>query len=202
MRLADDTILVFTSDHGDMLGSQGMIRKQKPWDESIRVPFLVHWPKGLGTAAKELITPINAPDIMPTMLGLCGIDTPSTAEGVNRAPLLFGKDSDADEPALIACPSPFGEWSRPRGGMEYRGVRTLRYTYVRTLDGPWLLYDNEKDPYQRENLCGTPNMAAVQAKLEADLRRRLEETDDDFRPGWDYIRRHGYKTDRWGTVPI
>lgn len=202
LRLAEDTILVFTSDHGDMLGSQGMIRKQKPWDESIRVPFLVHWPRGLGANEKSLIAPINSPDVMPTVLGLCGIDIPPTVEGTDRSPLLRGERTDGDEAALIACPSPFGEWARPRGGVEYRGVRTVRYTYARTLDGPWLLYDNEKDPYQMENLCGRASHAAIQSELEAKLRRRLAETNDDFRSGWDYIRRWGYRTDRWGTVPI
>ena len=47
--LAENTILVFTADHGDMLGSQGAYKKQRPYDESIRVPLLLHWPKGLAS---------------------------------------------------------------------------------------------------------------------------------------------------------
>ena len=57
--LADDTILVFTSDHGDMLGSHAQIRKQRPWDESILVPFLVRWPNGLGHTARRLSAPLS-----------------------------------------------------------------------------------------------------------------------------------------------
>jgi len=200
--LEDDTILVFTSDHGDMLGSHGFQRKQKPWDESIRVPFLLRWPGGLSRQGRKLITPINSPDILPTLLGLSGIDRPETAEGVDRSPLLRGEVADADEPALIMCPSPFGEWARPRGGREYRGVRTTRYTFVRTLEGPWLLYDNREDPYQLDNLCNKPGHAALQADLDAQLNRKLEQTGDEFLSGWDYIKKWGYKTDRWGTVPV
>ena len=69
-QLEDDTIVVFTADHGDMLGSRGQYKKQRPWDESIRVPFLLRWPAGLGGTGRMLITPINTPDILPTLLGL------------------------------------------------------------------------------------------------------------------------------------
>ncbi|OHB72752.1 MAG: sulfatase [Planctomycetes bacterium RBG_13_63_9] len=199
--LEDDTIVVFTSDHGDMLGSRGQYKKQRPWDESIRVPFLLRWPARLGSHARELIAPINAPDIMPTLLGLCGVDVPKTVEGKDRSPLLRGEMDDRDEPALIGCPSPFGQWTRQQGGREYRGVRTARYTYIRTLEGPWLLYDNREDPFQMDNLCSRPQHAALQSELEAQLKRRLQQTNDDFRPGSHYIKKWGYQTDPQGTVP-
>ena len=199
--LADDTILVFTSDHGDMIGSQGNQRKQRPWDEAIRVPFLIRYPRLLGRQAKKITLPINTPDIMPTLLGLCGIDSPNTVEGTNRTDLIAGRTADGDEAALIACPSPFGEWTRKKGGREYRGVRTRRYTYVRTLDGPWLLYDNQTDPYQMNNLVGKPECAALEAELEAKLTARLAEMNDEFLPGAQYIAKWGYRTDAEGTVP-
>lgn len=199
--LEDDTVLVFTSDHGDMLGSQGEIRKQRPWDESIRVPFLVRYPAALGRQGRKLGLPINTPDIMPTLLGLCGLEVPGTAQGTDRSKLLRGGEPDRDEAALIMCPSPFGEWTRRRGGREYRGVRTTRYTYVRTLEGPWLLYDNRQDPYQLDNLAGQPEHASLQAELEAALQKRLRETGDEFRPGAQYIAQWHYKTDASGTVP-
>lgn len=198
--LADDTILVFTSDHGDMLGSQGAQRKQRPWDESIRVPFLLRYPRRLGAKGKELLLPISTPDIMPTLLGLCGIEVPRSVEGTDRTGVITGAVPDADQPALITCLSPFGEWTRAQGGREYRGLRTRRYTYVRSLDGPWLLYDNQEDPYQLENLVGKPDRAALQAELDAALQRRLRETNDEFLPGEKYIAKWGYKTDANGTV--
>ncbi|MCK4513729.1 MAG: sulfatase, partial [Spirochaetaceae bacterium] len=71
--IEDDTIFVFTSDHGDMLGSQGETKKQRPWDESIRVPFLLKYPGLSGWRPRETDALIDAPDIVPTLLGLCGI---------------------------------------------------------------------------------------------------------------------------------
>ncbi len=199
--LADDTILVFTSDHGDMLGSHGQYKKQRPWEESVRVPFLVRWPGGLGREGRRLIGPLGTPDLMPTLLGLCKIAIPPRVEGTDRSPLLRGEVEDRDGPALILCPSPFGQWLRSQGGREYRGVRTSQYTYVRSLDGPWLLYDNRADPYQLNNLCDRPELADIRAELETHLQRLLVETNDEFLPGKDYVKKWGYKTDASGTVP-
>src|SRR5207244_9584863 len=78
-----NTIVLFTSDHGDMLGSHGMQKKQKPYDESVRVPFLIRLPKTLGTKSRKLEAPINSEDIMPTLLGLCGVPIPKTVQGLD-----------------------------------------------------------------------------------------------------------------------
>ena len=71
--LAENTILVFTADHGDMLKSQNQIHKQRPWEESIRVPFLIRYPAKLGRAGKKLNGMFETADIMPTLLGLSGV---------------------------------------------------------------------------------------------------------------------------------
>jgi arylsulfatase A-like enzyme len=75
--LVENTIVVFTSDHGDMIGSQGIRGKHVPWDESIRVPFLFRLPASMDNAGdstngRKIPLLIDAPDIMPTLLGLCG----------------------------------------------------------------------------------------------------------------------------------
>lgn len=197
--LENDTIFVVTSDHGDMLGSQGQFRKQRPWDESILVPFLLRWPAGLGKGGRTLSAPFNAPDIMPTLLGLCGLPIPQTVEGYDYSSYFRGAAAPPDEAALIACYHPFGEFTRRQGGREYRGVRTERYTYVRTLDGPWLLFDNRKDPCQLRNLVGSD--PALQERLETMLKQKLADTDDEFLPGDEYILKWGYRVDENGTVP-
>ena len=143
--LADNTLLVFTSDHGDMLGSQRAYNKQRPWDESIRVPLIMRWPKGLGVKARQLDAPINSEDLMPTLLGLCGVPIPKSVEGLDYSRYTRGGRNPGDGSAVILCASPFGQWLRRDGGREYRGVRTTRYTYVRDLNGPWLIYDNRTD---------------------------------------------------------
>ncbi|HUT22816.1 MAG TPA: sulfatase/phosphatase domain-containing protein, partial [Sumerlaeia bacterium] len=196
-----DTVLVLTSDHGDMLGSQGERKKQRPWDESIRVPLLVRHPAAHGEKGRKIDTPIDAPDLMPTLLGLCGVEIPGSVEGADFSALIRGAATPGDGAALITCVSPFGQWTRKEGGRECRGVRTRRYTYVRDLNGPWLLYDNEKDPYQLSNLCGKPEHTVLQDELERMLSRKLRETRDEFLPGPEYIKRRGYTVDENGTVP-
>ena len=87
------------------------------------------------------------------------------------------------------------------GGREYRAVRTERYTYARDLNGPWLLFDNQHDPYQQENLIGRPGHAALQREMEGRLQAKLKQAHDEFLPAGEYIRRWGYTVDKTGTVP-
>jgi len=207
--LSEDTVLVFASDHGDMLGSQGWTRKQKPWEESIRVPFLLRYPAKYGPESRAVEPFLNAHDIMPTLLGLCGLPIPKSVEGRDVSSALAGETIESDSRAdaggagaLLACFHPFGEWSRPVGGHEYRGLRTARYTYCRRLDGPWLLYDNDSDPYQLDNLVGNERYAEIQAELEALLQRELDAIGDEFLPGMAYINKWAYPLDESGTVPL
>lgn len=199
--LSEDTVLVFASDHGDMLGSQGMQRKQKPFDESIRVPFLLRYPARYGGAGRTVDPFLNAHDIMPTLLGICGLPIPAGVDGRDFSSELDRPAADS-EGALLACFHPFGEWHRGRGGLEYRGLRTARYTYCRNLDGPWLLYDNDADPYQQENLVNHPGATAARNQLDDLLQAKLDEMRDAFLPGREYIAKWGYPLDDTGTMPL
>lgn len=199
---AENTIVVFTSDHGDMLGSQGTWKKQKPWEESLRVPFLVRWPAGLGRQPRQVDACLNAPDIMPTLLGLCGVPVPETVQGMDASALLRGEAGPDLDAALLALHFPFHEWNTARGGKEYRGLRTRRYTYCRDLQGPWLLYDNQADPYQSANRIADPALATVRAELDRRLNRDLARIGDDFLPGAEYLRRRGVRLGPHGDITI
>ncbi len=199
--LERDTVVVFTSDHGDMHYSHGWVRKQKPWDESVCVPLLVRTPARLGKQGRSIDVPINAPDLMPTLLGLCGVAIPRTVEGEDFSPILRGQRGPDVEGALLMCAHPFGEWIRSHGGKEYRGVRTRTHTYVRDLKGPWLFYDNQADPYQQTNRVDQPEYAAVQRHLDELLALRLKATRDEFLSGDIYVKKWGYAVDKNGTVP-
>ncbi len=201
--IEENTLFVFTSDHGDMLGSQGNRKKQQPWEESIHVPFLMRYPKVLRDAPAKCPAVLDAPDIMPTLLSLCGLNVPDGVEGTDFSPYILGHADGNNTDALLMCPVPFGQWAKEHGGREYRGVRTPRYTYVRDLNGPWLLYDNQRDPFQLENLCNTPEYAGVQTELEHKLQRKLENTADTFEHADVYIRRlqaWGYEISENGTT--
>jgi arylsulfatase A-like enzyme len=193
--LATNTIVVFTSDHGDMLGSQNQQRKQRPWEESARVPMLFRVPPALAVQPRRIAATINTEDVMPTLLSLCGVPIPKSVEGFDFSGAMRGGADPSGGSTVLRCVSPFGEFTRARGGREYRAVRTADHTYVRTLDGPWLLYDNAADPYQLNNLVGQSSQAPLQAKLDALLTQKLKAQRDDFRPGPEYIRRWNYVVD-------
>jgi len=199
--LEENTVVIFTSDHGDLLGSHGAWNKQQPYDECIRVPFLIYWPAGLGTKPRQLDALLNSEDIMPTILGLCRVGIPKSAEGIDYSSYLRGGKNPSDNVTMISCVAPFGQWNRKMGGREYRGIRTVRYSYVRDFKGPWLLYDNEQDPFQMNNLIGRPDTYKLQKKLDSILRRKLAKAHDQFLPAEEYVRIWGYTVDKEGTVP-
>ncbi len=222
----ENTLLLFTSDHGDMLGSQGLWKKQCPWEESIRVPFLLRCPAKLGREGRVIDgAAIDLLDAMPTLLGLAEAEIPDTMEGADFSACVQGGAPPNDGAVVTACYHPFGQWRADNGcpslgeylrrlneeqradilkrkaGREYRGLRTPRYSYVRSLEGPWLLYDLEKDPHQLNNLIGSPEASEVQGELDAWLSRRLEARGDAFLPGQAYLEEWGYQVNAHGTVP-
>jgi len=182
--IKDNTLLIFTSDHGDMVGSRGMMYKSNPWDESILVPFLLKYPDAV--AGKRTIEmPMGTPDILPTMLGLCGISTDIDFEGSDFSDIITGKQEEFDNAALITNPT------KNVVNKEFRGIRTKRYTYVEDLNGPWLLYDNGKDPLQSTNLIEEKGNDALKAELKGELDTALIKANDEFLPEQEYLERFG-----------
>ncbi len=198
--LAENTMVVFTADHGDMLYNKGTQKKQHPYDESIRVPLLLRCPASWGVPSRRVEMPVGTPDLMPTILGLSGVEIPSTVEGEDFSGLIQGREPDRDRAVLIACYAPFGQWRRDFGGREYRGVRTRRYTYARGLDGDWLLYDNQADPWQQNNLVDEPAYAELRKELAGKLQALLKQTGDDFASADELIARCGYEVDEYYRV--
>jgi len=199
--IEENTVFVFTSDHGAMVNSHGYMHKQRPYEESIHVPFLLKYPAILGREGKRLDMLFNTPDIMPTLLGLCELSIPNSVEGDDKSQVLLGRKTDTTTEVLIACYQPFGQWARNNGGKEYRGVRTKRYTYVRDLTGPWLLFDNEKDPWQMNNLINQPGYDDIQMELNHKLNNLLQKSNDKFLPGIEYIKKWKYVVDETETIP-
>jgi arylsulfatase A-like enzyme len=206
--LAENTIVVFTSDHGDMHGSHGVYKKQWPWNEATLVPFLLRYP-GAVPERQRLKFPISVIDIMPTLLGLAGVPIPDVVEGVDLSPFVTGKRSDPPESVLIMNPCPFSIGD-PRGEdqvptykgmrMEYRGVITDRYTYVRTIDQPWLLYDNLIDPYQMHNLIDDPTEGRLRQHLEELMQVHMRTIGDEFLPKEQYYERFNLELDHRGKL--
>ncbi len=180
--IRENTILLFTSDHGDMLGSHRMISKQAPHEESISIPFLLRFPKRIpaGITTDALLSPI---DIMPTLLDLAGLPCPDSVDGKAFTEAALGERSDQRDAVLLMKMYPGGNPYKVNAIREWRGVRTKRYTYARLVhSGPWILYDNAADPYQMRNLIDHPLYAEVRLRLEHTMKRLLEEANDPVDP--------------------
>jgi arylsulfatase A-like enzyme len=197
--IADNTILIFTSDHGEMMGSQGRRPriKQVPWDESAHVPFLLRFPAASGPEGRDIPEPITTPDILPTLLSLVGVPIPKTVEGREFASLVRGQRAPANRAALYMNVSPFD----PAADIpEYRAIRTARYTYARSLQGPWLLYDDQADPHQMTNLVSNAEATRLKRQLDDQLNAELKRIGDQFKPRQFYLEKFGYKLVQ-GAIP-
>jgi len=197
--IKNNTIVIFTSDHGEMLGSHGVptTTKQVPWDESAHTPFLLRYPDAHGDSGRVTSTPLTTPDIMPTLLKLAGLKIPKTVEGRDLSKVVKKSRENPDYAALYMGVAPF---ARKGYNTPYRAIRTSRYTYVRSLEGPWMLFDDESDPYQMNNLVGQPQAAKLSRKLEKQLQSELKSVHDDFRPPDYYVQKFGYELAPHGSI--
>jgi len=184
--LARDTIVVFTSDHGEMLGSHGRIQKMVPYAESINVPLVMRWPRRIapGTRVDTLQIPM---DHLPTLCGMAGLPIPREVDGVDLSGVVTHGDRCPRDGVLIGHYSS-AEVYFQTGTMwtEWRGVRTQQHTYVRWLGGAEELYDNLADPYQMANLAEGGAEPEALRRLRSRLSELLAAAHDDFRPGTDY----------------
>ncbi|MBB3771652.1 choline-sulfatase [Angulomicrobium tetraedrale] len=157
LRLADDTIVVFLSDHGDMLGERGMWFKMSFFEGSARVPFMISAP-GLSTG--RIDTPVSTLDLTPTLAELAGIDLAeirpwtdgesvvSLASGGTRGPVYMEYAAEGSREPLVA-------------------LRDGAWKYAVSASDPALLFDLEADPLERVNRAGDPALAEVEARLKA-----------------------------------
>ena len=178
----DNTLVLITSDHGDMLGSQGTVLKRKPWAESLQVPGIVHYPAAVPSGL-DLTLPFSHVDLVPTLLGLAGIRPPEAVSGLDLSAHLLAPEHGG-RPGAQAPESVYAQSYTPTERSEFpawRGVRTERYTYARHESSAWLMYDNQADPYQLENLVGREEHADLQAKLDALTMDWFDRTGDDWR---------------------
>lgn len=194
LNLSDNTIVVFSSDHGEMMGSHGVkpFVKQLAWDESIRVPFLISYPSIGNNKGTVVNAPLTTPDILPSLLGLSNIEIPNTIEGEDISELIKNPDPTIDRAALVMNVAPFGANFKDPA---YRAVRTKQYTYARTPNGASKLFDNIEDPYQMNNLLDKPEFNEVQKELDIKLNTALEKIGDEFETRDYYLKEWNYKLD-------
>ena len=149
---ADNTIIVFWSDHGWHLGEKQHWHKMTLWEAATRVPFLIAAP-GAAKAGGRCDRPVSLVDIYPTLIDLCDLTPKPELDGRSVAPLLRDPDAKRDRPAVIAY---------QRGQC---AVRSQRWRYIRYEDGGEELYDHDSDPNEWTNLAGRAKYKTVIADL-------------------------------------
>lgn len=174
--LEDDSIIVFTSDHGELFGAHGRRAKNIFYEEAVRVPFLVKWKEQLSEGEKRDFV-FNTVDIMPSFLSMMGLPVPDEVEGEDLSACIRG-EADTEEGALMMGTGPtaiFGD------GNEWRAYRTKQFTYaVFKADGMELLFDNRNDPYQMNNLIADPAYEQIAVALRAKMHSKMEHIGDTF----------------------
>ena len=156
-----DTYVVFFSDHGDMMGSHGQFGKSTPWEEAIRVPFIVHRAGGdYHMRTGSCVAPINHVDVAPTSLGLCGIAAPEGMVGYDYsahciradAPEYRGNPQPAAEPQSAYLQQIPPKLHARTTSQPWRGVVTRDgWKYTCTPGSDWMLFDTANDPYEQAN---------------------------------------------------
>ncbi|MFV0503466.1 MAG: sulfatase [Lachnospirales bacterium] len=174
--LYDNSIIVFTSDHGELFGAHGRRAKNIFYEEAVRVPFLIRdgdLLKGKNT------TTFNTVDIMPTMLSLMGMenDIPMEVEGVNYSHNIKG-NIDSNEGSLMMGT---GATAIFEDGHEWRAYRTNEYTYATyKVDGAEFLFNNIKDSYQTQNLAKDVEYSRVKESLKSKMYEKMRSINDNF----------------------
>lgn len=194
--LRENTLVVFTSDHGDMLYSHGRGWKCKPWQESVIVPFIARWP-GVVPAGVVEDAPFGLVNTVPTLLSLCGVQVPNEMDGEAMPHLLLHTDG----PRPTSTPIYFYMKATNPSPDVWRGVVTKSHTYARFREAPWILYDDSADPYQMRNLAEDPSCSQLQQTMERELQSWLAKLGDGFETDLELAKRYGIEVDERGIPP-
>ncbi|MCX6617906.1 MAG: sulfatase [Acidobacteria bacterium] len=181
----DNTIFIYSSDNGFFTGEHGLNDKRAMYEDSIRVPYLVHWPAGIkpGSVFEQMVLNI---DLAPTLLDFAGVEIPSHMHGRSWKPVVEGKDKAGRDSWLYEY---WWEKAYPFDPTQY-GIRGRRYKYIRypevhnndpayPMKGelPYdELYDLEKDPLEMRNLAKNPASAGVLKDMQDLFKKTLEQT--------------------------
>jgi len=171
--LLENTVIVYTSDHGDMAGIQGMWGKCVPHDPSIGVPLLMTGP-GITPGHRHVESPVSLMDLFPTLCAVTGLPVPEGLDGMDLSDLLI--DSDAPSPRdyatstyMIYAVRVKGGWTLPEHEpcAAMRTVREKDWKYVEIERGDPILFDLKNDPGETKNLAALPAYAARCASMRA-----------------------------------
>ncbi len=165
--LAENTIVVLTSDHGDNLGSHGLVQKGGPNQEAIRIPMIVRWPSGMASGMVADRQVASLVDLMPTLLDLVGAPSEPHVHGISLAPVIRGKSQVTDRPhAFVETAN--GAAVRSTDHLYFVPFQEKTHTLS---DRPAQVYDLASDPYEMRNLADEARASEISVDLDRVLRR-------------------------------
>jgi len=166
-----DTLIIYLSDNGYHLGNHGVGNKLLMYEESVRVPFIVRYPRMIkpGQVSDELVSSI---DVMPTILDIVGIPIPQGLEGKSLKPLLMGNKITLRDEIFAECCGVAGM------GIGHRMVRTKRWKYMLSDVNEEALFDLKNDPYEMNNLVKDSAMQKQLGRLRKALARWMDHVGD------------------------
>lgn len=172
--LQDDTIIVFTSDHGEFLGEHLRYGKGYPGPDCVsRVPLIVRWPAGIARPGRKVSSLTEGVDVVPTLLDAAGLQIPPHLQGETLLPALQGRGEPTGKPAL----------------MEHQGWKSLRserYRYICREDGRELLFDLNRDPGEYTNCAADAGYSGALADIRRQLVLRLLRAERPRERAWSY----------------
>ncbi|WP_281614960.1 sulfatase [Flammeovirga sp. SubArs3] len=166
-KLADNTLVVYTSDQGFYLGEHGWFDKRFAYNESFKTPLLIRWPNKIkgGMTNEEMVQNL---DFAQTFLAAAGIEAPSDMQGESLMPLLTGNDAEWDREAVYYH---YYEYPSIHMVKRHYAIITKEYKlihYYYDVD-EWELFDRKKDPHEMKNVYNDPEYKEVVAKMKKDL---------------------------------
>jgi len=167
--LAENTVVVYTSDQGFYLGEHGWFDKRFMYEESLRMPLMVRCPKHIkpGSVNDDIVLNL---DFAPTFLNIAGTPVPADMQGESLVPILLGNTPDDWRTSMYYH---YYEYPAVHSVKRHYGVRTNRYKLIHFYHDidEWELYDLEKDPSEMKNVYGDPAYADIVKELKAELKR-------------------------------
>ncbi|MFQ6039879.1 MAG: sulfatase-like hydrolase/transferase [Candidatus Poribacteria bacterium] len=172
--LLENTIIVYTTDHGEMAGEHGVWWKNGWYEGCTRVPLIISLPEQRrgGFPPRKCRTPVGLVDLFPTLCAFADVTPPDDLDGINLSSAVRGESLDPERPIFSDALTP--RWG---AGTEFRMIRWKNYKYVRFRQTPPLFFDLDNDPEEQHNLI---NSASSQLKGALKKLRQLAETSMDF----------------------
>ncbi len=182
--LAENTVVIYSSDQGFFLGDHGWYDKRWMYEESLRTPLIVRWP-GVTAPGSTCASLVQNLDMAPTFLQLAGLEIPASMQGLSLEPLLRGEQPPEWRDSIYYHYHQQDSGRTAHTVARHYGIRTARHKLIHVYDHEaWELYDLERDPFEIENRYGDPAYAEVVGELKRELKGLRASFGDDTGAGF------------------